>query len=260
MAHDTACAWAQRTVYRRKEGLRPKDLHSFDHAFQEVQVLKMSKLSQRFGFAPGTGHPHQFRRRLPSSHVGRLINPNLILGADSTVQQEGWERGHWCRLDRCGDRHGNRQSLVSRTQTVDQHHSKLPRGVIPRMLSSPMPAGGRRWCQLSSDRIGGETVEGFNVPARLTLTNMSAEMGAKATVSAGRTDTRLPANDRLIEFEGCAVMQRTVRTGVELRCVKPQAHDCLPTRYRQRCSGGRCASRQVVVDQVFIGSHQLPDR
>ena len=49
----------------------------------------------------------------------------------------------------------------------------------------------------------GSTVEGFNVPARLTLTNMSAEMGAKAAVVAPDDQTRayLEENDRLVDFE-----------------------------------------------------------
>jgi 3-isopropylmalate/(R)-2-methylmalate dehydratase large subunit len=104
---------------------------------------------------------------------------------------------------------------------------------------------------------GGETVEGFNVPARLTLTNMSAEMGAKAAIVAPDEQTRayLQENDRLIEFEALrsdndAHFERVLNFDVS--SLKPMI--ACPPDIDNDVPVEDVEAERVVVDQVFIGS------
>ena len=104
---------------------------------------------------------------------------------------------------------------------------------------------------------GGETVEGFNVSSRLTLTNMSAEMGAKAAIVAPDAQTReyLKENDRLIEFEELrsdpdAHFERILHFDVTslkpMIACPPDIDNDVPVEDVQ--------AENVKVDQVFIGS------
>lgn len=104
---------------------------------------------------------------------------------------------------------------------------------------------------------GGETVSGFNIPARLTLTNMSAEMGAKAAIVPpdNQTRTYLKENDRLIEFEELrsdsnARFERTLVFDTShlepLTACPPDIDNVVPVRILE--------SEKIPVDQTFIGS------
>jgi 3-isopropylmalate/(R)-2-methylmalate dehydratase large subunit len=103
----------------------------------------------------------------------------------------------------------------------------------------------------------GETVQNFNVPARLTLTNMSAEMGAKAAIVAPDDQTRvyLKENDRLIEFEDMrsdpdAEFERVLHFDVSnlkpMIACPPDIDNDVPVESLE--------PERISVDQVFIGS------
>ena len=104
---------------------------------------------------------------------------------------------------------------------------------------------------------GGGTVESFNVPARLTLTNMSAEMGAKAAIVPPDDHTReyLIENDRLIEFEEIrsdpdAQFERMLHFDISnlkpMIACPPDIDNDVPVEEVQ--------AEKIRVDQVFIGS------
>jgi 3-isopropylmalate/(R)-2-methylmalate dehydratase large subunit len=104
---------------------------------------------------------------------------------------------------------------------------------------------------------GGETVEGFNVPSRLTLTNMSAEMGAKAAIVPADDFTRdyLEENSRLVEFERLrsdpdARYERTLHFDVS--ALKPMI--ACPPDIDNDVPVESLEPEKIRVDQVFIGS------
>src|SRR2546428_216622 len=198
MAHDTTCAWALEPFYQiATKVFDPKKIFiPFDHAFPSPSVA-MSKLQSEIKkFADEQGIPVVYDGVCHQVMSERLINPgNLILGADShsptgggvgalTIGVGSTDAAIAMATGKCWFR-------VPQTIKINIR-GKLPHGCFSKdvvlTVAKEMGPDGANYRVIEYD---GETVERFNVPARLTLTNMSAEMGAKAALVAPDDQTRV---------------------------------------------------------------------
>jgi 3-isopropylmalate/(R)-2-methylmalate dehydratase large subunit len=264
MAHDTTCAWALEPFYQiATRVFDPRKIFiPFDHAFPSPSVA-MSKLQAEIRkFAEEQGIPITVDGVCHQVMSERLINPgNLILGADSHSPTGGGVGALTIGV-------GSTDAAIAMAtgkawfrvpQTIRVNITgKLPHGCYSKdvvlTVAKEMGPDGANYRVIE---YGGETVERFNVPARLTLTNMSAEMGAKAAIVAPDQWTRdyLKENDRLIEFEELRsdddahfekVLHFEVSKLKPMIACPPDIDNDVPVEDVQ--------AERVRVDQVFIGS------
>jgi 3-isopropylmalate/(R)-2-methylmalate dehydratase large subunit len=264
MAHDTTCAWALEPFYQiATRVFDPRKIFiPFDHAFPSPSVA-MSKLQAEIRkFAEEQGIPISLDGVCHQVMSERLINPgNLILGADSHSPTGGGVGALTIGV-------GSTDAAIAMAtgkawfrvpQTIRVNITGgLPHGCYSKdvvlTVAKEMGPDGANYRVIE---YGGETVERFNVPARLTLTNMSAEMGAKAAIVAPDERTRdyLKDNDRLIEFEELRsdadahfekVLHFEVSNLKPMIACPPDIDNDVPVEDVQ--------AERVKVDQVFIGS------
>ncbi len=210
MAHDTTCAWALEPFYQiATRVFDPKKIFiPFDHAFPSPNVAMAKLQAEIRKFAAEQGIPITTDGVCHQLMSERLINPgNLILGADShsptggglgalTIGVGSTDAAIAMATGKCWFR-------VPETIKINIT-GRLPFGCYSKdvvlTVAKKMGPDGANYRVIE---YGGETVEDFNVPARLTLTNMSAEMGAKAAIVAADEQTRayLQENQRLVDFE-----------------------------------------------------------
>ena len=130
--------------------------------------------------------------------------------------------------------------------------------VIPRMSYLWLPKNwGADGANYRVIEYWGDTVESFNVPARLTLTNMSAEMGAKAAIVPPDQKTReyLVENERAYDFE-------EIRSDEDARFEKVLHFDISELKPMIACPPDidndvpveQVQAERISVDQIFIGS------
>jgi len=264
MAHDTTCAWALEPFYQiATKVFDPKKIFiPFDHAFPSPSVA-MSKLQSEIKkFADEQGIPVVYDGVCHQVMSERLINPgNLILGADSHSPTGGGVGALNIGV-------GSTDAAIAMAtgkcwfrvpQTIKINiRGKLPHGCFSKdvvlTVAKEMGPDGANYRVIEYD---GETVERFNVPARLTLTNMSAEMGAKAALVAPDDQTRayLKENDRLIEFEEIhsdpdasfeQVLDFDISNLRPMIACPPDIDNDVPVEQVQ--------AEKIPVNQVFIGS------
>ena len=264
MAHDTTCAWALEPFYQiASRVFDPRKIFiPFDHAFPSPSVA-MSKLQAEIRkFAEEQGIPISVDGVCHQVMSERLINPgNLILGADSHSPTGGGVGALTIGV-------GSTDAAIAMAtgkawfrvpQTIRVNITgNLPHGCYSKdvvlTVAKEMGPDGANYRVIE---YGGDTVERFNVPARLTLTNMSAEMGAKAAIVAPDKWTRdyLKENDRLIEFEELRsdddahfekVLHFEVSNLKPMIACPPDIDNDVPVEDVQ--------AEGVKVDQVFIGS------
>jgi homoaconitate hydratase family protein len=264
MAHDTTCAWALEPFYQiATKVFDPKKIFiPFDHAFPSPSVA-MSKLQSEIRkFAEEQGIPISFEGVCHQVMSERLINPgNLILGADSHSPTGGGVGALTIGV-------GSTDAAIAMAtgkawfrvpQTIRINITgKLPHGcfskdVILRVAKELGPDG----ANYRVIEYGGETVENFNVAARLTLTNMSAEMGAKGAIVPPDQKTReyLIENDRAYAFE-------EIRSDADARFEKVLHFDISALKPMIACPPDidndvpveQMEAEHIRVDQVFIGS------
>ncbi|HEX2520977.1 MAG TPA: 3-isopropylmalate dehydratase large subunit [Terriglobia bacterium] len=264
MAHDTTCAWALEPFYQiASRVFDPRKIFiPFDHAFPSPSVA-MSKLQAEIRkFAAEQGIPISVDGVCHQVMSERLINPgNLILGADSHSPTGGGVGALTIGV-------GSTDAAIAMAtgkawfrvpQTIRVNITgNLPHGCYSKdvvlTVAKEMGPDGANYRVIE---YGGDTVERFNVPARLTLTNMSAEMGAKAAIVAPDKWTRdyLQENDRLIEFEELRsdddahfekVLHFEVSNLKPMIACPPDIDNDVPVEDVQ--------AEGVKVDQVFIGS------
>ena len=264
MAHDTTCAWALEPFYQiATRVFDPKKIFiPFDHAFPSPSVA-MSKLQAEIKkFADEQGIPVVYDGVCHQVMSERLINPgNLILGADShsptgggvgalTIGVGSTDAAIAMATGKCWFR-------VPQTIKINIR-GKLPHGCFSKdvvlTVAKQMGPDGANYRVIE---YAGETVERFNVPARLTLTNMSAEMGAKAAIVAPDDQTRayLKENDRLIEFEEIrsdpdASFEQAL--DFEISNLKPMI--ACPPDIDNDVPVEEVEAEKIPVNQVFIGS------
>lgn len=210
MAHDTTCAWAIAPFRKiaKKVWDKKKIFIPFDHAFPapNVQMAKLQSEIRAFADEQGLsitvdGVCHQIMSE-------RLINPgDLILGADShsptggglgaiTVGVGSTDAAIAMATGKCWFK-------VPHTIRINVN-GKLPKGVFSKdiilMIAKKFGPEGGNYRILE---YGGDTIRSLSVPARLTITNMSAEMGVKAAIVEADDNTKkyLKENDREYAFD-----------------------------------------------------------
>ncbi|RJR28410.1 3-isopropylmalate dehydratase large subunit [Candidatus Microgenomates bacterium] len=266
MAHDTTCAWAIDPFYKIAKKVWDKDkiFIPFDHAFPapNTQMATLQKKIRQFASEQGIpitidGVCHQIMSE-------RFINPGgLVLGADShtptgggvgalTIGVGSTDAAIAMATGTCWFRVPPTVKIVI--------NGTLPKGVYAKdvilMVAKDIgPEGG-------NNRVfeyGGETVKHFNVPERLTLTNMSAEMGVKAAIVAPDKHTRdyLSENNRLVDFDENVLQSddnATYAQVLEYDVSKLVPQVAKPHEINNVFPVATVAKEKTKVDQVFIGS------
>jgi len=266
MAHDTTCAWAIDPFYEiaKKVWDKKKIFIPFDHAFPapNVQMAKLQAKIRKFANEQGIpittdGVCHQIMSE-------RFINPgDLILGADSHSPTGGGLGALTIGV-------GSTDAAIAMAtgtcwfrvpQTIRINiKGKLKKGVFSKdiilMIAKKFGPEGGNYRVLE---YGGETVRNFSVPARLTLTNMSAEMGAKAAIIEPdeHTEKYLIENQRLYKFDKKlfwsdydAVYEKVMN--FDISDLTPQIAE--PPDIDRVKTVQEVEKKGVKVDQVFIGS------
>lgn len=266
MAHDTTCAWAIEPFYEiaKKVWDTKKIFIPFDHAFPAPNT-QMALLQKKIrAFAKEQGIPITIDGVCHQIMSERFINPGgLVLGADShtptgggvgalTIGVGSTDAAIAMATGKCWFR-------VPPTVRIEITGT-LPGGVFAKdvilMVAKDIgPEGGN----YRIFEYAGDTVGNFNVSERLTLTNMSAEMGVKAAIVEPDACTRkyLEENNRVAQFDENALKsdpdaryEKVLRYDVSAlspRVAKPHEIDnVFPV--------GEVEKEHITVDQVFIGS------
>lgn len=266
MAHDTTCAWAIDPFYEiaSKVWDRKKIIIPFDHAFPAPNVQMAALQSKIRAFAKEQDIPIMTDGVCHQIMSERFINPGfLVLGADSHTPTGGGlgalTIGVGSTDAAIAMASGKAWFKVPSTIRIIIT-GKLPPGTYSKdvvlMVAKKLGPEGGNYKVLE---YGGDTIESFSVPARLTLTNMSAEMGAKAAIVPADKQTRkyLEENSRAIEFDDDEmksddgaqyedVITYTV-SGLEPLIAEPPDID--------RVTAVRAVEKKRIrADQVFIGS------
>ena len=266
MAHDTTCAWAIDPFYEiaKRVWNNKKIFIPFDHAFPapNVQMAKLQNKIRKFAKEqeiPITtdGVCHQIMSE-------KFINPgNLILGADShsptggglgalTIGVGSTDAAIAMATGTCWFR-------VPQTMRINIK-GKLKKGVFSKdvilMIAKKFGPEGGNYRVLE---YGGETVRNFPVPARLTLTNMSAEMGAKAAIIEPDEQTKkyLKVNRRPYEFDKKLLWSDSDANyekimNFDVTNLAPQVAE--PPDIDRVKTVSEIEKKKIKVDQVFIGS------
>lgn len=266
MAHDTTCAWAIDPFYKiaNKVWDKKRIFIPFDHAFPAPNV-EMAALQKKIReFAADQGIPITIDGVCHQIMSERLITPGgLVLGADShtptggglgalTIGVGSTDAAIAMATGKCWFR-------VPPTVRINVK-GKLQKGVyakdvILKVAKDIGPEGG-------NNRVfeyDGETVKKFKVAERLTLTNMSAEMGVKAAIVApdGQTKNYLRENNRLVDFA-----QETLRSDNDADFEEIREYDvshltpqiARPHEINNVFPVAEVEAEKISVDQVFIGS------
>lgn len=266
MAHDTTCAWAIDPFYEiaKKVWDKKRVFIPFDHAFPapNIQMASLQKKIRKFADEQGIpitidGVCHQIMSE-------RFINPGgLVLGADShtptgggvgalTIGVGSTDAAIAMATGKCWFR-------VPPTIRININ-GNLPKGVFAKdvILTVAKDFGPER----GNNRVfeyGGETVRKFNVAQRLTLTNMSAEMGVEAALVEPDEQTRkyLKENNRPVEFD-----ERVLKSDRDASYGEVREYDvshltpqiAKPHEINNVFPVEEVETEKIAVDQVFIGS------
>lgn len=265
MAHDTTCAWALEPFYQiAKKVFDPeKIVIPFDHAFPSPN-LAASKLHaeiRKFAHEQGIeiltdGVCHQLLAE-------RYIKPGaLILGADSHTPTGGalgaLTIGVGSTDAAIAFATGNCWFKVPETLKIIID-GNLPRGVYSKdVVLEVAKKIGVDGAVYKVMEYAGATVEAMDVPSRLTLTNMAAEMGAKSAIVApdAKTKQYLEEQERGSDFRELksdpdAYYEQEIEFDVSnlspnVAC-PPDINNVAPASELEKGDG-------TPVDQVFIGS------
>ncbi len=266
MAHDTTCAWAIDPFYEiaKKVWDKKKIFIPFDHAFPAPNTQMASLQKKIRTFADEQGIPITIDGVCHQIMSERFINPGgLVLGADShtptggglgalTIGVGSTDAAIAMATGKCWFR-------VPPTIRININ-GKLPKGVYAKdvilMVARDIgPEGG-------NNRVfeyGGSTVRAFSVPERLTLTNMSAEMGVKAAIVEpdDHTSTYLKQNNRLVAFDAkalCSDTDAVYEKVIEYDVSRLVPQIAKPHEINNVFSAQSVQKEKIKVDQVFIGS------
>ena len=265
MAHDTTCAWAIDPFYEiaQKVWDKKKIFIPFDHAYPapNVQMAKLQAKIRTFASEQGIsittdGVCHQIMSE-------RFINPgNLVLGADSHSPTGGGLGALTIGV-------GSTDAAIAMAtgtcwfrvpQTIRIEISgKLKKGVYAKdVILSIAKQFGPEGGNYRVLEYAGPTVDNFNVSSRLTLTNMSAEMGVKAAIVATdkQTDVYLKENNRPYAFnkdlksDSDAKYEEIIHMNVSN--LSPQIAQ--PPDIDNVEEVQKLEKKKIKIDQVFIGS------
>lgn len=266
MAHDTTCAWAIDPFYEiaKKVWDKKKIFIPFDHAFPAPNVQMAQLQSKIRAFADEQGIPITIDGVCHQIMSERFINPgNLVLGADShsptggglgalTIGVGSTDAAIAMATGKCWFR-------VPKTIRI-LIEGKLQLGVYAKdvvlMVAKTFGPEGGNYRVLE---YGGATVNKFTVPSRLTLCNMSAEMGAKAAIVEpdAQTEKYLDENQRPYQFDKKILKsdpdckyEKIIRLDVSK--LKPMV--ARPPDIDRVSPVKEVQKEKIAVDQVFIGS------
>lgn len=266
MAHDTTGAWALEPFERIADAVfdPAKIFLPFDHAYPAPNT-QMAELQARLrAFAARHGIPVTTDGVCHQVMAERLIRPgDLILGADSHTPTGGG-------LGAVAIGVGSTDAAIA--MATGRCWFRVPRTVRIHLTGRLAPgvfakdvvlAVARRFGPEGGNyrvlEYGGPVVEGFSVASRLTLANMSAEMGAKAAIVApdARTAEYLAANDRPVPFDPArlagdpdADYEDVIR--LDVSDLAPQV--ATPPDIDHGVDAALLEAERIRVDQVFIGS------
>lgn len=266
MAHDTTCAWAIAPFYKIAKQVfdKSKIFIPFDHAFPAPNVAMASLQAKIRKFAAEQGIPITIDGVCHQIMSERFIFPgNLILGADShsptggglgalTIGVGSTDAAIAMATGKCWFR-------VPKTIRINIE-GKLPKGVYSKdvvlMVAKQIGPDGGNYRVLE---YGGETVRDFNIPERLTLTNMSAEMGAKAAIVEPdhNTEQYLKENNRFKPFDRKALKSDSdclYEAVLNFNVSKLTPQIAKPPDIDRVVPVSTVENKKVKVDQVFIGS------
>ena len=197
MAHDTTCAWALEPFYRiSKKVFNPKKIIiPFDHAFPSPALASSRLHSKVRKFAAEQGIEIITDGVCHQILAERYIKPGaLVLGADSHTPTGG-------ALGAITIGVGSTDAAIA--FATGKCWFKVPETMRIR-ITGKMPGGtyAKDVILEVAKKLGpdgavykvmeyfGPTVEEINISSRLTLTNMSAEMGAKSAIVPPDEKTR----------------------------------------------------------------------
>lgn len=266
MAHDTTCAWALEPFHKiaKKVWNKKKIFIPFDHAYPAPNTGVASLQAAIRKFADDQGIPITTDGVCHQIMSERFINPGgLVLGADSHTPTGG---GLGALTIGVGSTDaaiamatGKCWFLVPKTIRIEIY-GKLPKDVYSKdVILSVAKVIGPDGGNYRVLEYGGDVVESFTVANRLTLTNMSAEMGAKAAIVAPDKNTHvyLQQNQRDYAFvqselksDKDAVYEKVlsfdVSKMVPLIACPPDIDNVVPVSDIEK--------KKVKLHQVFIGS------
>lgn len=266
MAHDTTCAWAIDPFYEiaTKVWDNKKIFIPFDHAFPAPNIA-MAKLQTKIRkFAEEQDIPITTDGVCHQLMSERLINPGgLVLGADSHTPTGGaigaLTIGVGSTDAAIAMATGKCWFKVPNTIRININGS-LPKGVFSKdvilMVAKEFGPEGGNYRVLE---YGGDVVRNFTIAARLTLTNMSAEMGAKTAIVEPdlHTTDYLVENRRPFAFDE-EVLRSDDDAVYEKVCNFDVTHTqpliAKPPDIDNVVTVEEVEKENIKVDQVFIGS------
>jgi 3-isopropylmalate dehydratase large subunit len=267
MAHDTTCAWALEPFSQIADRVwdSRRVFIPFDHAYPAPSVDAAGLQARIRAFAGEQGIPIVREGVCHQLLAERFVKPgDLILGADSHTPTSG-------ALGALAIGVGSTDVAIAMAtgkcwfqvppSIRFEIHGELQPGVYAKDVALYIaaqlgPSGGT----YRTLEYGGDTVQMMSIPERLTLTNLAAELGAKAAVVEpdGRTEEYLRAlrpNQAIPDFTNLrsdrgAFYEKTLQVQVEdlppLVAQPPDIDRVVPA--------GEIESQGIRVDQVFIGS------
>ncbi len=210
LAHDTTCAWAIEPFHQiATHVFDAQKIHLFfDHAYPapSVQASHLHTLIRRFALEQGIdiitdGVCHQVMAE-------RFLEPNhLLVGADSHTPTGGG-LGALCMGFGSTDAAvamATGKVWVRVPQTIRiVLEGRLAGGVYPKdVILSIAKALSSEGANYKVVEFCGPAIRDFEVPSRLTLCNMCAEIGAKTGIvpADAQTEKYLRAQNRFVPFE-----------------------------------------------------------
>lgn len=266
MAHDTTCAWAIDPFYEiaKKVWDKTKIFIPFDHAYPAPSIQMAALQAKIRKFAELQGIPITVDGVCHQILAERYIKPGqLIFGADSHTPTGGalgaLTIGSGSTDIAIAFATGKCWFKVPQTIRININ-GKLQKGVFAKdIILTLAKKFGVEGGNYRVFEFGGEVVRGFDISSRLTLTNMSAEMGVKAAVveADNKTLKYLKENNRTftlnkneLKSDPYARYEKVYNfdiSNIEPVLAQPPDIDNVEAAFKLE-------TKKIKVNQVFIGS------
>ncbi len=264
MAHDTTCAWALAPFYQiaQKVWNPERVLIFFDHAYPAPSVDAAQLQSSVREFARDQEIPLRTEGVSHQVMVEKYIRPGqLVLGADSHTPTSGalgaLTIGAGSTDAAIAMASGRLWFRVPRTLRVELS-GEMPRSVAAKDVALAVAGKlGPDGAHYRTAEYSGPAIKRMSVPERMTLTNMAAELGAKAAIVEPdeRTISYLQEHGRSVTIEGLygdrgaaseEVVDFSVSEVVPMVALPPEIDRVIPASLIEES--------RVAVDQIFLGS------
>ncbi|VVB56734.1 Isopropylmalate/citramalate isomerase large subunit [uncultured archaeon] len=199
LAHDTTCAWAIEPFQQiATQVFDPAKIKIFfDHAYPAPSAAAAGLQSKIRKFASAQGIPIITDGVCHQVMAERFLEPNTVLAGADSHTPTGGGTGALCMGFGSTDAAvamatGKIWTRVPGTIRINLE-GKLHAGAYPKdvilSIAKDLSAEGANYKVVE---FGGSAISTFDVPSRMTLTNMCAEIGAKTGI--------VPADDRTAEY------------------------------------------------------------